>query len=91
MMNLAKSLITYEQILTTLPKAKDLRPYVEKLLTLGKAKSLHARRQLIATLGCTDLADKVMTTLADRYEARPGGYTRIIKAGFRHGDASPIA
>lgn len=91
MLNLAKSLVQYEQIKTTLPKAKDLRPYVEKLITLGKQNTLHARRQLLAVLGDNALATKVMTVLANRYESRPGGYTRIIKAGFRHGDAAPVA
>lgn len=91
MLNLAKSLVQYEQIKTTLPKAKDLRPYVEKLVTIGKQNSLHARRQLLAVLGCNDLATKVMSVLATRYADRPGGYTRIIKAGFRYGDAAPVA
>jgi len=91
MLNLAKSLIQFEQIKTTLPKAKDLRPYVEKLVTLGKANTLHARRQLIATLGSNEVATKVMSVLSSRYTARPGGYTRIIKAGFRHGDNAAMA
>lgn len=91
MLNLAKSLVQYEQIKTTLPKAKDLRPYVEKLVTIGKKNTLHARRQLLAVLGDNDLATKVMDVFANRYATRNGGYTRIIKAGFRHGDAAPIA
>ncbi|MES1152080.1 MAG: 50S ribosomal protein L17 [Dongia sp.] len=90
-MNLAQALVKHEQIKTTLPKAKDLRPIVEKLVTLGKRGGLHARRQLIATLQDAKLADKVMTTLSERYKERPGGYTRILKAGFRYGDASAMA
>ena len=89
--NLAHALLKPEQITTTLPKAKDLRPVVERLITLGKRGGLHARRQLIATLQDTKIAEKVMTTLAERYGARPGGYCRIIKAGFRHGDAAAMA
>ena len=89
--NLAHALLKHEQITTTLPKAKDLRPVVERLITLGKRGGLHARRQLIATLQDTKIAEKVMTTLAERYGARPGGYCRIIKAGFRHGDAAAMA
>lgn len=89
--NLAKSLIQYEQIKTTLYKAKDLRPYVEKIITLGKKGNLHARRQLIAKLGDTQLSTKVLDILSKRYAGRPGGYTRIVKAGFRHGDMAPMA
>ncbi len=89
--NLAASLIKHEQIRTTLPKAKDLRPIVERLITLGKMGGLHARRQAIARLQNEKLADKLMTTLAERYADRPGGYTRIIKAGFRYGDDAPMA
>ena len=89
--NLAHALLKHEQIRTTLPKAKDLRPVVERLITLGKRGGLHSRRQLIATLQDAKLADKVMTTLAERYKERPGGYTRILKAGFRYGDASAMA
>ena len=89
--NLCHALLKHEQISTTLPKAKDLRPIVERLITLGKRGGLHARRQLIAHLQDTKIADKVMTILAERYKARPGGYTRILKAGFRHGDASAMA
>lgn len=88
---LAKSLIQYEQIKTTLPKAKDIRPIVEKIITLGKRNTLHSRRQLIAALGSNDLASKVLNTLSTRYMDRPGGYTRIVKAGFRHGDMAPMA
>lgn len=89
--NLAKSLIQYEQIKTTLPKAKDLRAVVEKMVTLGKKNSLHSRRQLVARLGDNVLATKLLDTLAKRYQDRPGGYTRIVKAGFRHGDMAPMA
>src|SRR5204863_5631370 len=89
--NMAGSLLKHEQIRTTLPKAKDLRPIVERLITLGKRGGLHARRQAISTLGDRALADKLLTTLAERYAARAGGYTRIIKAGFRYGDDAPMA
>jgi large subunit ribosomal protein L17 len=89
--NLAASLLKHEQIRTTLPKAKDLRPIVERLITLGKRGGLHARRQAIARLQDAKLADKLLTTLAERYADRPGGYTRIVKAGFRYGDAAPMA
>ena len=89
--NLCHALLKHEQISTTLPKAKDLRPIVERLITLGKRGGLHARRQLIAHLQDTKIAEKVMTTLAERYKERPGGYTRILKAGFRYGDASAMA
>jgi large subunit ribosomal protein L17 len=90
-MNLAQALVKHEQIKTTLPKAKDLRPIVEKLVTLGKRGGLHARRQLISHLHDEVLANKVLTVLADRYKGRPGGYTRVLKAGFRYGDAAPMA
>ena len=90
-MNLAQALVKHEQIKTTLPKAKDLRPIVEKLVTLGKRGGLHARRQLISHLRDEKLVSKLMTTLADRYKSRPGGYTRVLKAGFRYGDMAPMA
>jgi large subunit ribosomal protein L17 len=89
--NLCASLIKHEQIRTTLPKAKDLRPVVERLITLGRRGGLHARRQAIATLQDEKLADKLVTTLAERYRSRPGGYTRIIKAGYRYGDNAAMA
>jgi large subunit ribosomal protein L17 len=89
--NLAAALLKHEQIRTTLPKAKDLRPIVERLITLGKKGGLHARRQAIARLQDAKLADKLLTTLATRYADRAGGYTRIVKAGFRYGDAAPMA
>ena len=89
--NLAAALLKHEQIRTTLPKAKDLRPFVERLITLGKHGGLANRRCAIAALQDTGLANKVMTTLAERYTNRPGGYTRIIKAGYRYGDNAPMA
>jgi large subunit ribosomal protein L17 len=89
--NLCHALLKHEQITTTLPKAKDLRPVVERLITLGKHGGLAARRRLIATLQDEKIADKVMTTLAERYAKRAGGYSRIYKAGFRHGDAAAMA
>jgi large subunit ribosomal protein L17 len=89
--NLAAALLKHEQITTTLPKAKDLRPIVERLITLGKRGGLHARRQVIAKLQDRKLADKLLTTLAQRYATRHGGYTRIIKAGFRYGDDAAMA
>lgn len=89
--NLAVALLKHEQITTTLPKAKDLRPIVEKLVTLGKRGGLHARRQIIAATGDLVIAEKLLTVLADRYKVRTGGYLRIMKAGFRHGDMAPMA
>jgi large subunit ribosomal protein L17 len=89
--NLVAALIRHEQITTTLPKAKDLRPIADKLITLGKRGNLHARRQAIDVLGDVKLAAKLFDTLAPRYAKRNGGYTRVLKAGFRYGDASPMA
>ncbi|MCC7271321.1 MAG: 50S ribosomal protein L17 [Alphaproteobacteria bacterium] len=89
--NMAASLVKHEQIRTTLPKAKELRPFVEKLVTLGKRGGLHARRQIVATLQDDAMASKLLTTLADRYRSRPGGYTRVLKAGFRYGDNAAMA
>jgi large subunit ribosomal protein L17 len=89
--NLAVSLIEHEQIVTTLPKAKDLRPIVEKLVTLGKRGDLHARRQVIAQIGNEDVVKRLFDTIAPRYATRNGGYLRIMKAGFRHGDNAPLA
>ncbi len=89
--NMACALIKHEQIKTTLPKAKELRPYVEKLVTLGKRGTLHARRQALAKLPEKKSVDKLFDALADRYADRSGGYTRILKAGFRYGDAAPMA
>ncbi len=89
--NLAAALIKHEQITTTLPKAKDLRPVIEKMITIGKKGTLHARRQLISKLPKSADLNKIMTELPDRYKDRNGGYTRIIKKGFRYGDSSPMA
>ncbi|HUI19285.1 MAG TPA: 50S ribosomal protein L17 [Alphaproteobacteria bacterium] len=89
--NMAAALIKHEQITTTLPKAKDLRPVVEKLITLGKRGGLHARRQALAVLKDRKLAEKLFSTLAERYRTRAGGYTRVLRAGFRHGDAAAMA
>jgi large subunit ribosomal protein L17 len=89
--NLAAALLKHEQIRTTLPKAKDLRPVVERLITIGKHGGLANRRRAIARLQDVKLADKLMTTLARRYAERAGGYTRIVKAGFRYGDDAAMA
>jgi large subunit ribosomal protein L17 len=89
--NMAAALIKHEQISTTLPKAKDLRPIVEKLVTLAKKGGLHARRQAISQIGDEEQVGKLFAVLADRYRARNGGYTRVLKAGFRHGDSAPMA
>ena len=89
--NLAAALIKHEQIRTTLPKAKDLRPIVEKLVTLGKRGGLHARRQAISELRDVGMVKKLFDVLGPRYKDRHGGYTRIVKAGFRYGDNAPIA
>lgn len=88
--NLATALIKHEQIKTTLPKAKDLRPYVEKLITLGKRGDQHARRQVYARLRNAAATDKLFGPLAERYKARKGGYTRVLKAGNRYGDMAPM-
>ena len=90
--NLAISLVEHEQIVTTLPKAKDLRPIVEKLVTIAKKGDLAARRQLASELQNNEIAaKKLFDVLGPRYKARAGGYTRVLKAGFRHGDAAPMA
>ncbi len=89
--NMAVALIKHEQITTTLPKAKELRPVAEKLITLGKRGGLHARRQAHAQLRDEVMVAKLFTALADRYRARPGGYTRVLKAGVRYGDAADMA
>lgn len=89
--NMATSLIKHEQIKTTLPKAKELRPYVERIITLGKRGDLHARRQAYAVIMDQKVVDKLFTTIAERYKTRQGGYTRVLKAGFRYGDAAPMA
>ena len=89
--NMLNSLIKYEQIITTLPKAKLIRPQAEKLITLGKKKNLTNTRALISKLQDKTNANKILNTLSKRYEKRAGGYTRIVKAGYRYGDNSPMA
>jgi large subunit ribosomal protein L17 len=89
--NMATSLLKHEQITTTLPKAKELRPYVERIITLGKRGGLHARRQAYAQIMDAKVVDKLFTTIADRYKTRAGGYTRVLKAGMRYGDAADMA
>ncbi|MGG5822801.1 50S ribosomal protein L17 [Falsiroseomonas sp. HW251] len=89
--SMATSLIKHEQITTTLPKAKELRPYVERIITLGKRGDLHARRQAHAQIRDEKVVDKLFTTIAERYKARQGGYTRVLKAGVRYGDAASMA
>jgi large subunit ribosomal protein L17 len=89
--NMAVALIQHEQIVTTLPKAKDLRPVVEKLITLGKRGDLHARRQAIAQMRDIEIVKKLFEVIGPRYKDRNGGYTRVLKAGFRHGDNAPVA
>jgi large subunit ribosomal protein L17 len=91
--NMAAALIKHEQITTTLPKAKELRPVVEKLVTLSRrgAANLHARRQLIAQVGDEVQVQKLFDVIGPRYAKRPGGYTRVLKAGFRHGDNAEMA
>jgi len=89
--NMAVALIKHEQITTTLPKAKELRPVAERLITLGKRGGLHARRQAYAQLRDDKIVTKLFEALADRYKARAGGYTRVLKAGMRYGDAAPMA
>lgn len=89
--NMATSLILHEQITTTLPKAKELRPYVERIITLGKRGGLHARRQAYAQIRDEAVVEKLFTTVAERYRARQGGYTRVLRAGFRHGDMAEMA
>ncbi|MDX5594520.1 50S ribosomal protein L17 [Pseudovibrio sp. SPO723] len=89
--NMAASLIKHEQIVTTLPKAKELRPIADKLITLGKRGDLHARRQAISQIRDVAMVRKLFDTLAERYKEREGGYTRVLKAGFRHGDSAPMA
>ncbi len=89
--NMAVALLKHEQITTTLPKAKELRPVAEKLITLGKRGGLHARRQAYAQLRDEKIVAKLFDALATRYKARPGGYTRVLKAGMRYGDAADMA
>ncbi|MBN9054199.1 50S ribosomal protein L17 [Shinella sp. PSBB067] len=89
--NMAASLIQHEQIVTTLPKAKEIRPIVEKLVTLGKRGDLHARRQAISQIRDVAVVSKLFDAIASRYANRNGGYLRIMKAGYRHGDNAPLA
>src|ERR1700710_953677 len=89
--NLCAALIKHEQITTTLPKAKELRPVVEKLITLGKRGDLHARRQAISQIRDVGMVKKLFEVIGPRYKARHGGYLRIMKAGFRHGDNAAAA
>lgn len=89
--NMAVALIKHEQITTTLPKAKELRPVVEKLITLGKRGDLHARRQAFAQLRDDVIVRKLFAAVAERYKGRNGGYTRVLRAGVRYGDAAPMA
>lgn len=97
--NMICSLLKHETVRTTLPKAKELRPLVERVVTLGKryqkassdAERLHLRRQTLLKVGCPETSNKVLTTLAERFKDRNGGYLRIVKAGFRYGDNAPMA
>ena len=89
--NMLNSLIKYEQITTTLPKAKELKPKIDKVITLGKMKNLAAKKNLFSQLQSKTSVDKLVKTLSERYEKRNGGYCRVIKAGFRYGDDSPMA
>jgi large subunit ribosomal protein L17 len=89
--NMAASLIKHEQIVTTLPKAKEMKPIIDKLITLGKRGDLHARRQAISQIRDVAMVRKLFDTLGERYKDRQGGYSRVLKAGFRHGDSAPMA
>tara|TARA_Y200000002_G_scaffold262389_1_gene217826 strand:- start:91 stop:531 length:441 start_codon:yes stop_codon:yes gene_type:complete len=89
--NMLNNLIKYEQIVTTLPKAKVLKPQADKIITLGKKKNLQNTKRLVSKLQDKTNANKVIQTLSKRYEKRSGGYTRIVKAGFRYGDNAPLA
>ena len=89
--NMAASLIEHEQIVTTLPKAKEMKPFMDKLITLAKRGDLHARRQAISKVRNVEQVGKLFATLGPRYTERNGGYTRVLKAGFRHGDNAPMA
>ena len=89
--NMASALINHEQIVTTLPKAKELRPIVDKLVTLAKRGGLHARRQAIAQIRDEKMVGKLFETIGPRFADRPGGYTRVMRAGFRYGDNAPLA
>ena len=89
--NMSQALIKHEQIITTLPKAKELRPVVERLITLGKRGDLHARRLAFARIRDDAMTKKLFDVLGPRYQERAGGYTRVLKAGFRYGDSAPMA
>ncbi|MDA0917268.1 MAG: 50S ribosomal protein L17 [Proteobacteria bacterium] len=89
--NMAQAIIKHEQIITTLPKAKTMKPIIDKLITLGKKGNLHARRQAFSKLRDEGMVSKLFDTLASRYAERNGGYTRVMKAGFRYGDAAAMA
>ena len=89
--NMLNSLIKYEQITTTLPKAKELKPKIDKVITLGKKNNLHSKKSLFAELQSKLSVDKLVKTLSQRYEKRKGGYSRVIRAGFRYGDDAPLA
>lgn len=89
--NMAASLIKHEQIVTTLPKAKEMKPIIDKLITLGKRGDLHARRQAISQIRDVAMVHKLFETLGERYQERQGGYSRVLKAGYRHGDNAPMA
>ena len=89
--NMLNSLIKYEQITTTLPKAKELKPKIDKVITLGKKNNLQSKKYLFAELQSKDSVNKIFKTLSQRYEKRNGGYSRVIRAGFRYGDSAPLA
>ena len=89
--NMAVALLKHEQIRTTLPKAKELRRVADRMITLGKRGNLHARRRALATLQNTQLVGKLFGALAERYKGRNGGYTRVLRDGFRYGDSAPMA
>jgi large subunit ribosomal protein L17 len=91
LVNMTVSLLSHEQITTTLPKAKELRRVADKMITLGKRDNLHARRQAFAYLRDDGTVRKLFSTLAERYKERPGGYTRVLRAGHRYGDSAPMA
>ncbi len=89
--NMLNSLIKYEQITTTLPKAKELKPKIDKVITLGKQNNLQSKKSLFSKLQNKDSVDKLVKTLSNRYEKRKGGYSRVIRSGFRYGDDAPMA
>ncbi|HIF61369.1 MAG TPA: 50S ribosomal protein L17 [Candidatus Pelagibacter sp.] len=89
--NMLNSLIKYEQITTTLPKAKELKPQIDKIITLGKKNNLHAKKDLFSKLQSKESIDKLVKTLSERYSKRLGGYSRVIRAGYRYGDDAPMA